>query len=115
MPEGTYALAEACVYLAAAPKSNAATRAWHKAKELIDGAGALPVPMKLRNAVTPLMREEGYGAEYRYPHDFEGGVAPGETYLPDELRGSILYEPTERGEESRIRERLAAVRSRREP
>jgi putative ATPase len=113
MPEGTYALAQACVYLASAPKSNAANVAWHRAKELIDRHGALPVPMKLRNAVTPLMREEGYGKEYRYAHDYEGGVAPGETYLPDALEGEVLYEPTDRGEEARIRDRLNAIRAQR--
>jgi putative ATPase len=111
MPEGTYALAQACLYLASAPKSNAANAAWHRAKELIDRHGALPVPMKLRNAVTPLMRDEGYGKGYRYAHDFEGGVAPGDTYLPEALEGAVLYEPTDRGEEARIRERLAAARA----
>jgi putative ATPase len=110
MPEGHYALAQACVYLATAPKSNACNAAWHRAKELIEKDGALPVPKKLRNAVTPLMREEGYGSGYRYAHDFEGGVAPGETYLPDELEGTIFYEPTDRGAEAIIRERLARLR-----
>ena len=111
MPEATYALAQACIYLATAPKSNACNAAWHRAKELIDRHGALPVPKKLRNAVTPLMREEGYGAGYKYAHDFEGGVVAGETYLPDELRETILYEPTDRGAEAGIRERLAAFRA----
>jgi len=113
MPEGIYALAQACTYLASAPKSNAANLAWKRAKELIDEHGALAVPKKLRNAVTPLMKQEGYGEGYRYAHDFHGGVVLGETYLPDELAGTILYEPTDRGEEARIRERLAAIRSRR--
>ena len=112
MPEGMYALAHACIYLASAPKSNACTRAWTRAKELIAEKGALPVPMKLRNAVTPLMRQEGYGAGYKYAHDFEGGVAAGETYLPDELVGSSLYEPTDRGDEARIKQRLEAIRKR---
>jgi putative ATPase len=115
MPESLYALAQACVYLAAAPKSNASGVAWHRAKELIEQRGALPVPNKLRNAVTPLMREQGYGEGYRYAHDFEGAVVPGETYLPDELCGSVLYEPTNRGEEARIGERLAAIRAARSP
>ena len=110
MPEGNYALAQACIHLATAPKSNACNAAWHRAKELIEKGGALPVPKKLRNAVTPLMREEGYGSGYRYAHDFEGGVVPGETYLPDELEGTVFYEPTDRGAEAAIRERLAAVR-----
>jgi putative ATPase len=98
MPEATYALAQACIYLATAPKSNACTRAWQRAKELIDRHGALAVPDKLRNAVTPLMREQGYGVGYMYPHDFEGGRVPGETYLPGELEGTTIYEPTERDE-----------------
>jgi putative ATPase len=114
MPEGIYALAQACTYLASAPKSNAANMAWKRAKELVEKHGALAVPKKLRNAVTPLMKEEGYGAGYKYAHDFQGGVAPGETYLPDELSGAILYEPTDRGEESRIKERLSAIRSKRD-
>jgi putative ATPase len=109
MPEATYSLAQACIYLATAPKSNACNMAWHRAKELIERHGALPVPSKLRNAVTPLVREEGYGSGYKYAHDFEGGVVPGEAYLPDDLRGSVLYEPTNRGDEARIAERIAAI------
>ncbi len=115
MPESIYALAQACVYLASAPKSNASGVAWQRAKELVEKHGALPVPNKLRNAVTPLMREHGYGEGYRYAHDFEGGVVRGETYLPDELDGARLYEPTDRGEELRIRERLANLRGTRNP
>jgi putative ATPase len=111
MPEGTYALAQACIHMASAPKSNACTVAWQRAKELIERHGALPVPNKLKNAVTPLMREHGYGAGYKYAHDFEGGVVPGEGYLPGELDGESLYEPTDRGDEARIKERLVAVRS----
>ena len=113
MPEGTYALAQACIYLASAPKSNACTIAWRRAKDLIDKSGALPVPKKLRNAVTPLMREEGYGEGYKYAHDFDEAIVPAERYLPDELGDVILYEPTDRGDEERIRERLRAIRSRR--
>jgi putative ATPase len=78
----------------------------------VQARGALAVPLKLRNAVTPLMKEEGYGAGYKYAHEFEDAVVPGERYLPDELAGTILYEPTERGEEARIKERLAALRKR---
>ena len=111
MPEGTYALAQACIHLASAPKSNACNVAWHRAKDLVDQHGALPVPKKLRNAVTPLMREEGYGSGYQYAHDFAAGVVPGETYLPAGLEATILYEPTDRGEEAAIRQRLAAVRA----
>jgi putative ATPase len=115
MPEGLYPLAHACVYLACAPKSNAVNAAWHRAKALVEEHGALPVPKKLRNAVTGLMRQEGYGEGYKYAHDFEGGVVPGETYLPDEIAGEVFYEPTERGEEQRIKARLAAIRGTRAP
>ncbi|MBX3189164.1 MAG: replication-associated recombination protein A [Labilithrix sp.] len=114
MPEGLYPMAHAALYLACAPKSNAVKNAWQRAKALVEEHGSLPVPMKLRNAVTKLMREEGYGKGYQYPHDAEEGVAPGETYLPDDLVGSALYEPTEHGEEARIRQRLAAIRVKRE-
>jgi putative ATPase len=112
MPEGLYALAQTCVFLASAPKSNAATVAWQRAKEAIAAHGALPVPARLRNAATPLMREQGYGEGYKYAHDYEGGVVPGEVYLPGKLEGTAFYEPTDRGEEARIRERLRAARSR---
>jgi putative ATPase len=110
MPEGMYPLAQACLYLASAPKSNACTVAWQKARELVQQHGALAVPKKLRNAVTPLMKQEGYGKGYKYAHSFEGAVVPGETYLPEQLAGTLLYEPTDRGEEARIKERLAKLR-----
>ncbi len=110
MPEGMYALSQACLYLATAPKSNACNVAWHKAKEMVDAHGALPVPMKLRNAVSALMKHEGYGQGYRYAHDEEGGVALGEAYLPEALEGSRFYEPAERGYERTIGERLAWLR-----
>jgi putative ATPase len=110
MPEGMYPLAHATIYLATAPKSNAATVAWHKAREAVREHGALPVPLKLRNAVTKLMREEGYGEGYRYAHDEEGGVAVGEVYLPSELAGARFYEPTDRGYERAIAERLRRLR-----
>jgi putative ATPase len=115
MPEGLYPLAQTAVYLAAAPKSNASTRAWQRARKLIEEHGALPVPKKLRNAVTRLMKEEGYGTGYKYAHDFQGAVVPGETYLPDELKGETLYEPTDRGEEARIGARVADLRKTRAP
>jgi putative ATPase len=111
MPEGLYPMTHAALYLACAPKSNAVKNAWHRAKALIEEHGSLPVPMKLRNAVTSLMKQEGYGAGYKYAHDYEDGVVPGEDYLPDELVGAAIYAPTENGEETRIRARLAALRS----
>jgi putative ATPase len=112
MPEGLYPLAHAATYLACAPKSNKVSVAWKRAKELVEQHGALPVPMKLRNAVTKLMKEEGYGQGYKYAHDYDDAVVEGETYLPEKLVGEVLYEPTERGEEARIRARLEALRKR---
>lgn len=110
MPEGMYPLAHAALYLACAPKSNAVKEAWQRARALVDEHGSLPVPMKLRNAVTKHMKSEGYGAGYRYPHDYEDAVVPGETYLPDAIAGACLYEPGGQGEEVRIRARLDALR-----
>jgi len=77
--------------------------------------GALPVPKKLRNAVTGLLRDDGYGAGYKSPHASPDGVVMGETYLPDELTGRVLYEPSDRGEEEAVRERLAKLRAARAP
>jgi len=110
MPEGMYPLAQAALYLATAPKSNACNTAWHKAQAAVHEHGALPVPMKLRNAVTKLMGAEGYGEGYRYAHNEEGGVATGEVYLPDEIAGERFYEPTDRGYEKQIAERIRRVR-----
>ena len=111
MPEGMYPLAHAAIYLACAPKSNACNVAWHRAKQMIEEHGALPVPKKLRNAVTGLMKSEGYGEGYKHAHDFDEGVVPGETYLPDEIAGAVFYEPTERGEEARMKQRVEAIRA----
>jgi putative ATPase len=111
MPEAHYALAQASVYLACAPKSNAAGRAWQRAKEAIAARGSLPVPKKLRNAPTPLMREEGYGGGYRYPHDAPGGFLEDERYLPDGLGDAVFYEPTDRGEEEPLKGALEARRT----
>jgi putative ATPase len=110
MPEGIYPLAQAALYLACAPKSNACTLAWHRAQAAIHEHGALAVPLKLRNAVTPLMRREGYGQGYRHAHDEEGGVAEGEVYLPERIAGAKFYEPTDRGYERTIAERLRHLR-----
>jgi len=111
MPEGMFPLTQAAVYLASAPKSNAIKGAMGRARALVDAHGALPVPKKLRNAVTSLMKSEGYGEGYKYAHDYDDGVVPGERYLPDELVGEVVYEPTERGEEARVKARLAAIRA----
>jgi putative ATPase len=114
MPEGLFPMAHACLYLASAPKSDGVKRSLGATSEAVKQKGALPVPKKLRNAVTGLMRREGYSEGYRYAHDFEGHVVPGETYLPDELAGARFYEPTDEGFEKNIRERLARIRSKKE-
>jgi len=108
MPEGIFPIAQCCTYLASAPKSNASYKAWKMAQADVRELGALPVPLKLRNAATAAMKSWGYGDGYRYPHD-ESGFSPGETYLPDELRDRRYYRPTDRGYEARIRERLSEL------
>jgi putative ATPase len=109
MPEGLHAMAQACTYLASAPKSNASYRAFAAAQADVKAHGSLQVPLKLRNAATPMMKSWGYGADYRYPHD-EGGVVHGETYLPEQLVGKRYYVPSENGEELEIAARLRKLR-----
>ena len=109
-PEGELALAEAALYLAIAPKSNAAYLAFGAARELVQGDASRPVPERLRNAPTRLMKELGYGREYRYAHDEADAYAAGETYFPDGMKAPALYQPTDRGLEARIRERLESLR-----
>ncbi len=109
MPECELALAQAAVYLAMAPKSNAIYKAYGAVKKEVGERPNLQIPMQLRNAPTQLMREIGYGDGYRYAHDEPGGVAPMES-LPDELAGKTqFYRPTDRGWEARIRERLEEI------
>lgn len=109
-PEGELALAQAAVYLACVPKSNAVYTAFGRAREAVEANGSLPVPLHLRNAPTDLMKDLGHGKDYRYPHDEEGAFAEGEKYLPDELTGCQFYTPTNRGLEIKIAERLRALR-----
>jgi putative ATPase len=109
-PEGELALAEAALYLAIAPKSNAGYMAFNRARDLIRKDGSRPVPEHLRNAPTRLMRELGYGKAYRYAHDEADAYAAGERYLPEGMPDPKLYEPTPRGLEARIKERLAELR-----
>jgi len=111
-PEGELALAECVLYLAVAPKSNAAYVAYGAAKAFIAEDGSRPVPMRLRNAPTKLMKNLGYGAGYRYAHDEEGAYAAGEAYLPDGMAVQRFYAPTERGLEAKIRDKLAYLRAR---
>jgi putative ATPase len=114
-PEGYFPIAQACVYLACAPKSNAVTVAMAAAKDAVHQYGALPVPKKLRNGVTQLMRADGYGNAYRYPHDYEGNFVPGETYLPEKLVGARFYQPSDQGVERQIGDRLARLAQLTEP
>jgi putative ATPase len=104
-PEGELALAQAALYLATAPKSNAAYTAFGKAQQDARKMGSLPVPFHIRNAPTRLMKKLGYGKGYLYPHDFEEGVIEQE-YLPKELSDRIYYHPLNRGHERLIKERL---------
>nr|MCU0923540.1 replication-associated recombination protein A [Burkholderiaceae bacterium] len=110
-PEGELALAQAAVYLAMAPKSNAVYVAWNAVRELVRGDGTRPVPEHLRNAPTRLMKQLGHGAGYRYAHDEAGGFAAGESYLPEGLPRTRFYEPVPRGLELRIGERLTELRA----
>ncbi|MDB5057019.1 MAG: recombination factor protein RarA, partial [Chloroflexi bacterium] len=108
-PEGDLALAQAAIYLAVAPKSNSVYRAYGAAREAVASTRNEPVPIHLRNAPTRLMRDLGYGAGYKYAHDFEGGYVE-QQGLPDNLAGTRFYEPTDRGRERAIGERLRALR-----
>jgi putative ATPase len=98
------------VYLAVAPKSNAVYKAWGAVRAAVKIDGSHPVPERLRNAPTRLMKQLGHGDGYRYAHDEAGGFAAGERYLPDGLPDRRFYEPQARGLELRIGERLAELR-----
>ncbi|MCU0939208.1 MAG: replication-associated recombination protein A [Burkholderiaceae bacterium] len=111
-PEGELALAEAIVYLAVAAKSNAVYTAYNAVRAFVKNDGSRPVPLHLRNAPTRLMKQLDYGKGYRYAHDEEGGYAAGETYLPEGVPRHAWYEPTDRGLESKIAERLRQLRAR---
>ena len=112
MPEGNLALAQAVVYLAVAPKSNALYTAYSEVQHDVERTAAEPVPLHLRNAPTGLMKGLGYGEGYQYAHDLEDKVADMEC-LPENLRTRVYYEPTNEGIEKRIRERLEEIRQRR--
>ncbi|WP_300454365.1 replication-associated recombination protein A [Accumulibacter sp.] len=109
-PEGELALAEAVLYLALAAKSNAAYLAYNAARRFIAADGSRPVPVHLRNAPTRLMRDLGYGKDYRHAHDEPDGYAAGETYFPDGMTTVEWYRPVARGLEIRIGEKLAQLR-----
>jgi len=109
-PEGELALAEAVVYLAIAAKSNAVYKAYNEVRALIAHDESRPVPMHIRNAPTNLMKTLGMGKDYRYAHDEDGAYAAGENYLPAGLEGRQWYQPTGRGLEAKIAEKLAQLR-----
>ena len=104
-PEGELALAQLVIYLATAPKSNATYVAFNRVRQEIERSGSLPVPLQIRNAPTGLMRELGYGKEYRYAHDDPEGLVL-QDHLPEKLTGQRFYEPTTRGHEAVIADRL---------
>ena len=111
-PEGELAIAQAVVYLACAPKSNALYVAMGEAMEDVSALGTLEVPLRLRNAPTRLMKQLGYGRDYRYAHDEPDAFAAGERYLPDEMPDRRYYRPVPRGLEAKIGEALARLRAR---
>jgi putative ATPase len=111
-PEGELALAQALVYLAMAPKSNAVYRAFGAARDFVSRDSTRPVPMHLRNAPTRLMKDLGYGEGYRYAHNEAGAFAAGETYLPEGMAAPGWYRPGENGLEQRIGERLRELQAR---
>jgi len=109
-PEGELALAEAVLYMAVAAKSNAVYTAYNAARAFVAEDGTRPVPLHIRNAPTRLMKNLGYGKDYRYAHDEEGAYAAGENYFPEGMPAVEWYRPTDRGLEAKIREKLEALR-----
>jgi len=109
-PEGELALAQAVLYLASVPKSNAVYSAFNAASAFVRESESHPVPLHLRNAPTALMESLDYGKDYRYAHTEPDAYAAGESYWPDEMEAQDFYEPTERGLESKIKARLARLR-----
>ncbi len=109
-PEGELALAQAVLYLAVAPKSNAGYQAYNQMKALVKADSTRPVPMHLRNAPTKMMKDMDWGKGYRYAHDEEGGFAAGEDYFPEGLDNPHFYQPVPRGLEIKIGEKLAQLR-----
>jgi putative ATPase len=112
MPEGNLALAEAAVYLALAPKSNALYTAYGNVQRDVEATAAQPVPLHLRNAPTRLMKGLGYGSGYQYAHDLDAKVADMQC-LPDNLKNRVYYRPTSEGVEKRIRDRMDEIKKKR--
>ena len=112
MPDCRLNLAQAVIHLSMAPKSNSVYTAYLSVHADIEKYGNLPVPLNIRNAPTKLMKEWGYGKDYKYAHNFEGGVV-NQKHLPDELSNRVYYNPTDRGLEAKIKERLDERRNKR--
>jgi len=104
-PEGELALAQATVYLATAPKSNSIYAAYGQVQQVVKNAGSLPVPLHIRNAPTRLMKDLGYGKDYKYAHNYQDAFVA-QDYLPEKLKGQVFYSPTGRGYEKIVKERL---------
>ncbi len=109
MPEGWIPLSQGVTYLASAPKSNASYKAYLSALEDVKEKGSLGVPLHIRNAPTPLMKDLGYGKGYKYPHNHSGHIE--QSYLPEELQGKEYYKPTENGFDKEIKKRLASYKA----
>jgi len=107
-PEARIILSEAAIYLAVSPKSNSSYLAIERAQSKVKETGDLPVPLHIRNAPTKLMKELGYGKEYKYAHDYEGNFVK-DNFLPDEIKGTVFYEPGENSREAEIRKRIATM------
>ena len=113
-PEGDLALAQVALYLASTAKSNAAYAAFNAAKADVEAYGTQEVPLHIRNAPTKLMKSLGYGKDYQYDHDVEGGIALDQTGFPDAMGERVYYEPLPRGMELKLKEKLDALRTARE-
>jgi len=109
LPEGNLALAQAAVYLATAPKSNALYTAFQRVQKDVRELETMPVPLHIRNAPTSLMKDLGYGKEYKYPHDYPDHFVE-EEYLPENLKGRVYYHPSDQGFEREIKKRLEGWR-----
>jgi len=112
-PEGELALAQAVIFLACAPKSNACYLAFKQATDFVKKQQSVPIsiPLHLRNAPTSLLKDLNYGKEYCYPHDYPNGYVPEEHYFPDQIKPVSFYQPTERGLEKQIKEKLVFLKS----
>jgi putative ATPase len=108
LPEGKLALAQAALYLATAPKSNAVYTAYSMVEQTIRKTGSLPVPLHIRNAPTTLMKNMGYGKGYKYAHEYADAIVR-QDFLPEEIKGEKYYFPSERGFEKIIKERMEYV------